>query len=80
MALTEAFVPVSEPEKASSTLFAKDLLKGPGPVPSVPKILTSIRSPSKDEYFKPHDFPLRMSRSLSHAYSEEVVIVSYTPG
>ncbi len=77
--LTESYVPMSDPEKQNARLFAKDLLSGgatilQSPLSSpkiVPKILTSIRSPTKDEYFKPHDVPLKLRRSLSHVSAEE---------
>eukprot|EP00826_Nyctotherus_ovalis_P015919 TRINITY_DN14569_c0_g2_i2.p1 TRINITY_DN14569_c0_g2~~TRINITY_DN14569_c0_g2_i2.p1 ORF type:complete len:358 (-),score=111.30 TRINITY_DN14569_c0_g2_i2:20-1093(-) len=74
--LTEAYIPISELEKQSASLFAKDLLATPSLSPvnspkSVPKILTSVRSPTKDEYFKPHDTPLKSRRSLSYISAEE---------
>ena len=79
VALTDSYVPISDSEKQNAKLFAKDLLSGTGALAQssisspklVPKILTSIRSPTKDEYFKPHDVPLKLRRSLSHVAAEE---------
>ena len=74
--LTDSYIPTSEPEKQSSELFAKDLLRTPTRVTTIsphiiPKILTSVRSPTKDEYFKPHDSPIKSRRTLSHVSAEE---------
>jgi hypothetical protein len=69
--LTESYVPVSESERESAGLFAKDLLASSSTPRVIPKILTSVRSPTKDEYFKPHDTPVKLRRSLSHISAEE---------
>jgi len=69
--LTESYVPISEQEKQNAELFAKDLLANTSAPRIIPKILTSVRSPTKDEYFKPHDTPIKVRRSLSHISAEE---------
>jgi len=87
--LTECYVPISEIEKYHATLFGKSVIENMGSSigPSLtspkiaPKILTSLRSPSKDEYFRPLDVTVKLGRSLSHISTEDnnKYIQSYNP-
>ena len=82
VALSESFIPMSDAEKQTSLFFAKDIIAGADRSKDqavlmmspklMPKILTSVRTPMKDEYFQHYDTALKTRRSLSHVSVEDV--------